>query len=48
MPADLTRILQSIESSDPKASEELFPLVYQELRRLASYKMANENPGHTL
>jgi len=35
-------------SEDPRAAEELFPLVYEELRRLAARKMANEAPGHTL
>lgn len=48
MPADVTLILQSIECGDPRAAEELLPLVYQELRRLASSKMANEKPGQTL
>ena len=46
--SDVTRILQSIEAGDPKAAEELLPLVYQELRRLAAYRMANEPPGQTL
>lgn len=46
--SDVTRILQSIEAGDPKAAEELLPLVYQELRRLASHRMANEPPGQTL
>jgi RNA polymerase sigma factor (TIGR02999 family) len=45
---DFTRMLQAVEQGDPKASEELLPLVYQELRRLAGWKMANERPGHTL
>jgi len=44
----VTRILQSIDSGDPKAAEELLPLVYEELRRLAASKMANEKPGQTL
>ncbi len=46
--ADVTLILQSIERGDPKAAEELLPLVYEELRRLAASKMASESPGQTL
>lgn len=46
--SDVTRILQSIEGGDPTAAEELLPLVYDELRRLAAAKMAQENPGQTL
>lgn len=46
--SDVTRILQAIEQGEPKAAEELLPLVYAELRRLASHKMANERAGHTL
>jgi RNA polymerase sigma factor (TIGR02999 family) len=46
--SDVTRILQSIEDGDPKAAAELLPLVYEELRKLAAAKMAQENPGHTL
>ncbi len=45
---DVTRILNAIEQGDAKAAEQLLPLVYDELRRLAGYKMANEAPGHTL
>lgn len=45
---DVTRILKSIEDGDPKAADELLPLVYDELRKLAAAKMAAENPGHTL
>ena len=37
-----------MEQGDPKAGDELLPLVYQELRRLAAHKMANEAPGQTL
>jgi RNA polymerase sigma factor (TIGR02999 family) len=44
----VTRILQSVESGDPKAADELLPLVYEELRRLAARKMSNEPPGQTL
>jgi RNA polymerase sigma factor (TIGR02999 family) len=46
--SDITHILQAIENGDPKATNELLPLVYQELRRLAAHKMANEGLGHTL
>ena len=46
--SDVTRILDAIQQGDPKASETLLPLVYEELRRLASLKMAAENPGQTL
>jgi RNA polymerase sigma factor (TIGR02999 family) len=46
--SDVTRILSQIESGDPKAAEQLLPLVYQELRRLAAAKMAQEKPGQTL
>ncbi len=45
---DLTRILNEIERGDPSASEQLLPLVYDELRRLAAAKMAQEAPGQTL
>src|SRR5580658_9425268 len=46
--SDVTRILQSMESGDAKAAEELLPLVYGELRKLAAAKMANESPNQTL
>jgi len=45
---DVTRILADIEQGDAKAAEELLPLVYDELRKLAAQKMAQENPGLTL
>jgi RNA polymerase sigma factor (TIGR02999 family) len=45
---DVTRILADIEQGDPRAAEQLLPLVYDELRRLAAQKMAQENPGLTL
>lgn len=45
---DVTRILSAIEEGDPRAAEQLLPLVYDELRKLAAQKMAQENPGHTL
>ncbi|HEV3145335.1 MAG TPA: ECF-type sigma factor [Gemmataceae bacterium] len=46
--ADVTQILNSIEQGDPQAAEQLLPLVYEELRRLAAAKLAAEAPGHTL
>jgi len=46
--SDVTQILQAIENGDAKAANELLPLVYQELRRLAANKMAGEAPGQTL
>jgi RNA polymerase sigma factor (TIGR02999 family) len=46
--SDVTRILDRAQEGDPKAAEELLPLVYAELRRLAARKMANEAAGHTL
>lgn len=46
--SDVTQILQAIEHGDAKAANELLPLVYHELRRLAAHKMAGEAPGHTL
>jgi RNA polymerase sigma factor (TIGR02999 family) len=46
--SDVTRILGAIEQGDPKAADELLPLVYGELRKLAASKMANEAPGQTL
>jgi RNA polymerase sigma factor (TIGR02999 family) len=46
--SDVTRILTAIEQGDVKATDELLPLVYQELRRVAAHKMANEPAGHTL
>ena len=45
---DVTNILDAIEKGDPKAAEELLPLVYEELRRLARAKMAQQPPGQTL
>ena len=46
--SDVTRILGSIQRGDAKAADELLPLVYEELRRLAAHKMASETPGQTL
>jgi RNA polymerase sigma factor (TIGR02999 family) len=45
---EVTRILSAIDQGDPQAAEHLLPLVYQELRRLAAQKLAQEKPGHTL
>jgi RNA polymerase sigma factor (TIGR02999 family) len=45
---DVTRILSAIEEGDASAAEQLLPLVYDELRKLAAQKMAQENPGQTL
>ncbi|MCU0915412.1 MAG: sigma-70 family RNA polymerase sigma factor [Planctomycetes bacterium] len=46
--SDVTRILNAIEQGDAKATEELLPLVYEELRLLAAQKLAQEKPGQTL
>ncbi len=48
MVSDITLVLNAIERGDPKATEELLPLVYGELRRLAAWLLANEKPGQTL
>jgi RNA polymerase sigma factor (TIGR02999 family) len=45
---DVTRILSAIEQGDPSAAEQLLPLVYDELRRLAAQRVAQEKPGQTL
>jgi RNA polymerase sigma factor (TIGR02999 family) len=45
---DVTRILSAIEQGDPKAAEQLLPLVYDELRKLAGQRLAREKPGQTL
>ena len=45
---EVTEILHRIEKGDPKATEQLFPLVYEELRKLAASRMAKESPDHTL
>jgi len=45
---DVTRILSAIEQGDPSAAEQLLPLIYDELRKLAAQKMAQEAPGQTL
>jgi RNA polymerase sigma factor (TIGR02999 family) len=46
--SDVTQILSRIESGDPSAAEQLLPLVYDELRKLAAAKLAQEKPGQTL
>jgi RNA polymerase sigma factor (TIGR02999 family) len=46
--SDVTQILSQIEDGDSQATERLLPLVYDELRKLAAQKMAQENPGQTL
>src|SRR3954463_15366193 len=46
--SEATLLLDAIESGDAKAGHQLLPLVYEELRRLAASKMANEAAGHTL
>lgn len=46
--SEVTRVLEDIQNGDAGASERLLPLVYDELRRLASARMSREGPGHTL
>ena len=46
--ADVTQILAAIEAGDPKAAAKLLPLVYEELRKLAAARLAQEKPGQTL
>lgn len=46
--SELTRILEATQRGEPSAANDLLPLVYDELRRLAAYKMAREAPGNTL
>src|ERR1043165_4679260 len=46
--SEVTRILSAIEQGDPHAPEELLPLVYDELRKLAAQRLAQEKPGQTL
>src|SRR6266478_5202859 len=46
--SDVTRILLAIDQGDPRAAEKLLPLVYDELRKLAAQRMAQEAPGQTL
>jgi hypothetical protein len=44
----MTRLLEAIEEGDSHAAEQLLPLVYEELRKLATQKLAREKPGQTL
>ena len=46
--SDVTQILDRVQQGDPKAAEELLPLVYEELRQLAASRLAREQPGQTL
>src|ERR1044072_8520125 len=46
--SDITRILTAIEQGDAAAADQLLPLVYEELRKLAAHRMANEAAGQTL
>src|SRR5947209_12883821 len=46
--SEVTRILSAIEQGEPRAAEQLLPLVYEELRKLAAQKLAQEMPGQTL
>jgi RNA polymerase sigma factor (TIGR02999 family) len=46
--SEVTRVLSAIEQGDPQAADQLLPLVYEELRRLARQKLAQEKPGQTL
>src|SRR4249919_700766 len=46
--SNVTSILSQIEQGDPQAAEKLLPLVYDELRKLAAVKLAQEKPGQTL
>jgi RNA polymerase sigma factor (TIGR02999 family) len=46
--SDITNILSAIKQGEPHAAEQLLPLVYNELRRIAAAQMAREKPGHTL
>jgi RNA polymerase sigma factor (TIGR02999 family) len=46
--ADVTQILDALEQGDPRAAEQLLPLVYNELRKLAAQKLGQEKPGQTL
>src|SRR5437667_7540760 len=46
--SDVTRVIEAVQRGDPKAADELLPLVYKELRKLAASRMANEAAGNTL
>src|SRR5438552_10789048 len=45
---DVTQILDLVQQGDPSAADELLPLVYEELRRLAAQRLSHEKPGQTL
>ena len=45
---EVTRILSAIQNGNPRAAQELLPMVYEELRKLAAQRMARESPGQTL
>src|SRR5260370_17017639 len=46
--SEVTRILEAMEQGDPQVAEQLLPLVYEELRKLAAQKLGQERPGQTL
>jgi RNA polymerase sigma factor (TIGR02999 family) len=46
--SEITQVLSAISQGDPRGTEQLLPLVYDELRKLAAYKLTQEAPGHTL
>lgn len=46
--SDVTQLLHAMDAGDPRAADQLLPLVYEELRKLAAAKMAQEKPGQTL
>ena len=46
--SDVTQLLSAIDAGDPKAADQLLPLVYEELRRLAAHRLAGEHSEHTL
>ena len=46
--SEVTRVLSAIQQGDPRAAEQLLPLVYDELRKLAAQRLAQEKPGQTL
>lgn len=46
--SDVTQLLHALDAGDPRAADQLLPLVYEELRKLAAVRMAQEKPGQTL
>ena len=46
--SELTQVLSAMDAGDPRAANQLLPLIYEELRKLAAVRMANEKSGHTL